>query len=102
MIFTAQLSTFEQHLHCSSNIIDIFNFRARAHHLVTTLDPPPSSPSPLSWASYHQSPGVLCAQLDWLGRALPFIAVFVPPPCIPTQPWPSNISSALLTRPAPT
>src|SRR5258707_10801989 len=78
MIFTAQLSTFEQHLHCSSNIIDIFNFRTHAHHLVTTLDPPPSSPSPLSWASYHQSPGVLCAQPEWLGWALPFITVLGP------------------------
>src|SRR5260370_20192162 len=75
MIFTAQLSTFKWHLHCSSNIIDIFDFRTCAHHLVTTLDPPPSSPSPLSWASYHQSLGVLCAQLEWLGWALPFIAV---------------------------
>src|SRR5258708_3183830 len=41
----------------------------------TTLDPPPSSPHLLSWASYHQSLGVLCAQVEWLGWALPFIAV---------------------------
>src|SRR5260370_40638260 len=75
MNFTAQLSSFECHLHCSSNIINIFDFHATTHHRVTTLTPPPSSPSLLSRASYHQSPGVLCAQLEWLGWALPFITV---------------------------
>src|SRR5258708_7524497 len=85
MIFTAQLSTFEQHLHCSSNIINIFDFHACVHHLVTTLNPPPSSPSLLSWASYHQSQGVLCAQPEWLGWALPFIAVLGAAACVLLQ-----------------
>src|SRR5258707_8784132 len=48
----------------------------------TTLNPPPSSPSLLSWASYHQSLGVLCAQPEWLGWALPFIAVLGATACI--------------------
>ena len=49
------------------------------------LNPPPSSPSPLSWATYHQSPGVLCAQPEWLGWALPFIAVLGAAACVLLQ-----------------
>src|SRR5258708_12542650 len=51
----------------------------------TTLDPPPSSSSPLSWASYHQSLGVLCAQLEWLGWALAFITVLGAAAHVPLQ-----------------
>src|SRR5258708_4458843 len=78
MIFIAQPLIFKQQSQFSSNFF--LTSSTFAHVCLSllglpTLDPPPSSSSPLSWASYHQSPGVLCAQPEWLGWALAFITV---------------------------
>src|SRR5258708_8030218 len=78
MIFIAQPLIFKQQSQFSSNFFLTTSTFAHVHASIlghTTLNPPPSSSSPLSWASYHQSPGVLCAQLEWLGWALAFITV---------------------------
>src|SRR5260370_41243011 len=88
MMLVAQPSISSDKHKFYQTFIDNINFCAHMHIYSrpdTTLDPPPSSPSPLSWASYHQSLGVLCAQPEWLGWALPFIAVLGAAACILLQ-----------------
>src|SRR5258705_10793317 len=85
MIFIAQPSILKQQSQFSSNFLTTLTFACTSILGHTTLDPPPSSSSPLSWASYHQSPGVLCAQPEWLGWALAFITVLGATACILLQ-----------------